>query len=850
MKRKIIFTLVSVCVIGILVALAIHFGIGSSKSEEPIKPYRFDSSLSTEIQTISNEYLTFEFDPVTAHFTLTDKEGNKYYSNPQGNDALNKELQATLLIAYTDKKGVSTQLDNYKSSVEKGNYCYEVVDDKTIRVDFTIGNIEKVYLIPVAVPADRYNEMFDQISPEGQKELKSSYKILNYQKLKDKDEDELQKMLKLYPDLEEHDVVILRDGTQEWKKEVIESYFAEIGYDQAQYESDLEYYGVETSEDKPAVNMSIYYILDGKDLVIKIPFEEFEYYKAYPLTDCRVLPYFCSAGESEEGYLFVPDGSGSIINFNNQKSNQTLYSAKVYGWDYGSVRDIIINDPECRFPVYGISYTDRKQAMLCMIEDGDTYGYVEADVAGRRHNYNYVTAGFSIVHNEKADVSNRSNTGVQLFEEQLGKGEGISIRYRSLDTDSYVDMAKAYREYLFEKYPELQSGVSGNLPMVVELIGAITKTQQVLGFPKDKPYALTTYKQMQDIVEQLNAAGVTGMDVILNGWFNEGIVHEVADDVDLISELGSKKDFKNMLSYLNSNCENVYLKADLTFVYKNGLFDSFTARTDSSKYITREIVKLQEISNIFYSIDEQSDYYYLAKPKFSMSTLDSYIKEIEALGGKNVAFTSIGNVLAGDYNRKEPVTRQTVKQMHIDKLAAMKEAGNHNVIYEGNSYLLPYTDMIINMPLKSQGYNIVDQEIPFFQIVLHGYVDYTGDAMNLTGDFITNLLKSVETGAGMYCVFMDAESKELQGTESTKFYGANFDGWKNDVIKYYQRFSSELGGIYGQTIENHELVAENVFCTEYSDGTKVYVNYRTAAYELPNGQTIPAQDWIVVKGGN
>lgn len=850
MKRKIIVALISVCLIGTLVFLAIHFGKKKDEVTESLEAYRFDSDLSTDIQTIKNEYLTLDFDPTTAQFTLTDKAGNKYYSNPQGSDVTYKELNSTVVISYTDKKGVSTILDNFKSSVEKGNYRYEVVDDTTIRADFTIGNIEKVYMIPLAVPAERYDALYEQISDEGKKVLKSVYRVLNYDKLKDKDNGDLEKALELYPDLADHDVVALRDSTQEWKKEELEGYFEEIGYSSEDYEADLEYYGAAKAEDKPAVNISVYYILDGRDLVVKVPFDEIQYYTAYPLTDCRVLPYFCSAGEQEEGFLFVPDGSGAMIDFNNKKNTQTLYSAKVYGWDFGAIRKVILSDPETRFPVYGISYTDREQSMLCMIENGDAYAYIEADVAGRRHNYNYVTGGFTVVHSEHADVSSRSSNGVQLFEEQLGKGEGISIRYRAVDSDSYVDMAKEYREYLFDRYPELKEKVTEKLPVAIEMIGAITKTQQVLGFPKDKPYALTTYKQMQFIVEELEAAGIEDMSVIINGWFNEGVVHEVADDVDLISKLGSKKDFKNMMKFMEDHCKNVYLKADVTFVYKNSLFDSFNARTDAAKYVSREIIKTKDISNIFYSIDDYTDYHYLAKPKYMMDTLNSFLKEIDKLGGKNVAFNSIGNVLAGDYNRKNPVTRQTVMQMHADKLAAMQKAGNNNLIYEGNAYLIPYTDMIVNMPLKSQGANIVDRSIPFFQIALHGTVAYTGDSLNITGDFITNLLKTVETGAGMYCILMNAESKELQDTNSTMYYGANFDSWKDDIVAYYKRFTNELGNTYSQTIDNHELVAENVSLTEYSDGTQVYVNYRTADYTLPNGKVVPAQDWLVVKGGN
>ncbi len=852
MKRKIIITLSCVCVIGLLVFLAIHFGFGKTEEQEPIKPYRFDSELSTDIQTISNGSLTLEFDPTTTHFTLTDSFGNQWTSNPTADDAKTRaELQAAVILSYTNNKGVATQLDSYKSSVEKGNYSYEVLaDSNTIRVDYTIGQIEKVYYIPLAVPYSRYEELFNAVSPEGQSEMRSAYRILNYEKLQGRDE--LAELLKLYPTLETEDVVVLRDGTQEWKKEVVEGYLAEIGYDAEQYEADLAHFGTETTDDEPAINLSVYYTLDGDDFVVKVPFDEIEYYDEYPITDCRVLPYMCSAGNQEEGFLFVPDGSGSLIYFNNQKSNQTQYTANIYGWDYGMEREMIVNDPEVRFPVYGISYTESDRSMLCIVEEGESYGYIEADVAGRRHNYNYVTAGFTMVHGQLANVSGRSDTGVYLFEEDLAPGEQISIRYRAVDSSSYVDMAVEYREYLFDKYPTLAEGVSDHLPMVVELIGAITKTQQVLGFPKDKPYALTTYKEMQQIIQELNDAGLTNLDIILNGWFNDGVVHEVADDVDLISVLGSKKDFKALLSAIAKQNQNVYLKADVTFVYKNSLFDSYSVRSDSTKYISREVAEMQDISNIFYSIDEYSDYYYLAKPRFAMETLDDFMSEIQKYGANNVALTSIGNVLAADYNRKDTVSRENAKKMHIDKLGSMRDAGNGIVIYEGNSYLIPYADLVVNMPLKSQGSNIVDQEIPFFSIVLHGYVTYTGDALNITGDFITNLLKTVESGAGLYCVLMDAPSNALQDTDSTEFYGANFDSWKEDIISYYKRFESDFAGLYTQTIADHQIVAENVTMTQYEDGTQVYVNYRTADYTLEDGTVIPAQDWVVVsaKGGN
>ncbi len=846
MKKKIIISAISCVCIGVLVALAIYFGTRPVPEREPIPVYRFDSDLSTDIQTISNGSLKLDFDPTTGQFVLTDKNGKTWYSNPQGSDATRGELKSMVVCYYQDSKGIATPLNSFEDSIERGNYQYEVVDDTTIRVDYTIGNVEKIYFIPLAVPIERYEEIQATVSEEGIKEMKSAYRIYDINKLfsyDDKDE-----LLELYPDLATKKVAVLRPDVQAWKKEKVESYLLEAGYNEEQYESDLAYYGSETTDDNPAVNVSVYLKLDGDDFVVSVPYDEIVYYEEFPLTELRVLPYMCSASTEENGYMFVPDGSGALINFNNQKSNQSVYSAKVYGWDYGQVRKEIINDPHVQFPVYGICYEDTEQSMLCVIEEGDSYSYIEADVSGRRHNYNYITAAFTVVHDEQADVSGgKSNAGVYLYEENLPKGQSITVRYKAIEGDSYVDLAKVYREYLLAKYPVLAEGVSGNVPTAVELIGAITKTQQVLGFPRDLPYGLTTYNEMAAIIKDLNAVGMTDLDVVLNGWFNEGVDHEIADSIDLISKLGSKKDFKNMLAAIGAE-NTVYAKADFTFVHNNSLFDSFSIRGDAAKYLNREPIEMQEISNIWYGTLEDSEYVHMAKPSVILGNLASFRKDLEKYDLMNIAFNSIGNVLGADYNRKNPVSREDVKKQQADQLAAIMNAGGKNVVYIGNEYAVPYADIVLGMPLTSSDPSIVDEIIPFFAIVLHGYVDYTGDAINLTGDYVTNLLNSAETGAGLYFIFMDAETDEIQETDYTNYFGANYSAWKEDAVELYNRFKNDFGTLYGQTIEDHEIVDENITKTVYADGSIVYVNYRTADYTTTDGTVIPAQEWVVVRG--
>ncbi len=846
MKKKIIISVISCVCIAVLAALAIHFGTMEDEKRESLPVYRFDSDFSTDVQTISNDSLKLEFNPVTGQFILTDKNGNVWNSNPQGADATRDELKSMVVVAYQDSKGIATTLNSFADSVERGNYEYEVVDDTTIRIDYTIGKIEKTYLIPIAVPIERYEEIQANVSQEGIKEMKSAYRIYDINKLysyDDKDE-----LLKLYPDLAEKQVAVLRPDVKEWKKEVVETYLLEAGYTEEQYKSDLEYYGSEVTSENPAINVSVYLKLDGDDLVVSVPYDEIQYYEEYPITEIRVLPYMCSAGVEQEGYMFVPDGIGALINFNNLKNNQSIYYANVYGWDYGQVREELINDPAVQFPVYGISYTDTEQSMLCIIEDGDAYSYIEADVAGRKHNYNYITAAFTVVHDEQADVSGgKSNTGVYLYEKKLPAGEQVSIRYKTLESGSYVDMAKCYREYLLAKYPSLAEGVSGDVPTAVELIGAITKKQQVLGFPKELPFALSTYEEMAEIIKDLNASGMTNLDVILSGWFNEGVDHEVADGIKLISKLGSKKEFLNMMKAVSTG-NTVYAKADFTFVYNNSTFDSFVVRSDAAKYLNREPIEMQEISNIWYGTLEDTDYVYMAKPSVILENLASFRKDMSKYNLTNVAFASMGNVLGADYNRKNPVSRQEVMKQQMEQLSSIVADGGKNIVYVGNEYAIPYADIVVDMPLNSADPSIIDEVVPFFAIVLHGYVDYTGDAINLTGDYVTNVLNSAETGAGLYFIFMDADTDELQETDYTGYFGANYSAWKDDAVELYNRFKTDFGSLYGQTIEDHEIVDTNVTMTTYADGTVVYVNYRTAEYTTEDGVVIPAQDWVVVAG--
>ena len=352
---------------------------------------------------------------------------------------------------------------------------------------------------------------------------------------------------------------------------------------------------------------------------------------------------------------------------------------------------------------------------------------------------------------------------------------------------------------------------------------------------------------MEEILTDLHNSGWNGLNVVLSGWFNRGVVHDWPDDINLIRKLGRKKDFTGMLDTLNSYGYSVAGKANFQFVYNNKLLDGFVAKSNASRFLSREVAEFYPISEVWYGQIKEKDPYYLAKSEYTMDAIESYLKDADKLGIKNIAFTSIGNELGSNYHPRKGMSRQATMNLQKEKLSAL--ASRENVIYNGNAYAVPYADIVLDFPIHADGTSIEDDSIPFFPIVFHGYVRYTGGSVNITNDYIMNLLHSAETGAGLYFIFMDATSDELQESNFTYFFGANYDSWKDSAKTLYARYSADFGDLTAETIEDHKKIDDGVYMTQYSNGTKVYVNYRTLAYTA-DGITIPAQDWVVKKGGN
>ena len=127
--------------------------------------------------------------------------------------------------------------------------------------------------------------------------------------------------------------------------------------------------------------------------------------------------------------------------------------------------------------------------------------------------------------------------------------------------------------------------------------------------------------------------------------------------------------------------------------------------------------------------------------------------------------------------------------------------------------------------------------VPFVTINLHGIFGYSGTPINYAENDKTAFLRSIEYGAcpSFEFVYRDEEGE----TDDAVVYSR----WMTTAAKYYEEANDALSDLRDKRINSHYMVADGVYCTEYSTGSIIYVNYTSADYTV-NGVNVPSMDFV------
>ncbi|MBE5786268.1 MAG: hypothetical protein E7324_01875 [Clostridiales bacterium] len=830
--------------------LFVFVPIYSGKDDDGlIEPEIFFYEGETKPLVMENDRIRFEMDRKTTHFTVTDKTtGSVYYSNPKDAAKDSKAIQsnrnlmqATLVVTYTNSAG-SIDMDNFVYSIQNSNFQIEQVSENEISVEYAIGKIEREYMIPSAITKERYDYFRGNMKKSTQKKVASNYSLYEPDKLDKKENKD--EVIALYPSVLEQPLYILNAGTTATNKEKLEGYFEEGGYNADEYAEDMKLVAGKRGTTGPVFNVTMNFRLQDNDLVMEVPYSEIRYRADYPITSLTVLPMFGATDDKTDGFILVPEGGGAIIRYNNGKLRQNAYYSNVYGWNYSTYRAELVNETRSNFPVFGMTAGDG--SFLCLMEGATSYASIQADISMRNNSYNWARAKYAVLHFDQYNVSTKTTSLVYMYEDEI-PDDTIIHRYRFLDSANYVDMANAYGDYLKETGLYENSTASEHTPISVELVGAINKTVVKAGLPVDSVVATTTFDQARQILADMDGIGLENLNIRMSGWANGGINQQVLTGVHILNELGGKDGMGRLIADAKEKGIALYFDGISCFAYDSGMAEGFMPIRDAARLATNEQAKIYPYDQITFRSDDFYDPFYLVRPEFAKRSTDNLIAALVKEQAEGVAFRDIGYLLSGDYNPKDTVTREEVKALNVQSMLDAKAAGQKVMIKAGNDYALPYADIITDVDLTGTKYAILDQQVPFWQIAVHGMKDYTGKPLTLAGDMVGEFLKCVETGSGLNLTFMYEDTKILQDTRHTTFFGSYYASNKEKLLPMALQYQKDMAGLNQQQIISHEQLAEDVVVTGYEDGTKVYVNYAVDAYEK-DGVTVNGRSYYVERG--
>ncbi|MCJ8009942.1 DUF5696 domain-containing protein [Lederbergia wuyishanensis] len=809
------------------------------KADEPAPVVDIKGSTIEEMKMVaSTETLELYFNEETADFAIKEKRNGKvWYSNPADREkdtfaaAENKGLLSSqVVLNYFNPNGQTSRMDSYRDSVMKEQFVFEKVDNG-IKIVYTIGNAEKgIEQIPVKMSKERFHTLIlDKIKDEKTKK-------------------DFQKRFKY---IKEEDVYERRDGA--FSKVAINravQLFAEVGYTEEDLAQDNVEHGGEVGETQnfPMFVIPIIVQLDGDSVTVNIKGSEIDYNEQFPINTIQILPFFGAAGKDETGYMLVPDGSGALIELNNGKNHYQPYSARVYGKDEAVLEKTDqLTSEDIKLPIFGMKQGD--YAFFSIIEEGDGIASIEADVSGRLNSYNSVYSTFVLKNSGEITLSggNRSNT---TFVFQKGEyKENITIRYAFLNGDqaNYTGMANYYQKYLIDKYQLEPLEQEDNIPFYLDLTGSIWKRKTILGIPYKSLEPLTTFEEGKKIVNELMDEDIKNLKVRYTGWFNEGVNHKIPTSVNVDSKIGGKKGLEGFAQFLSENNVDFYPDVAFTNVYRNTI--GFSPSRDASRYITKKIAQIYPTNLATYRQDIQNRTpYYLLSPAKLPNYVDEFIKDYEKFNINGLSLRDIGS-MHSDYREKKVINREQSKKAMEEQMNKLKGKFTNLLTIGGNAPELPYAKSILEVPLSSSNFNITDKSIPFYQMVIHGYIDYAGKPVNLNDDqYIRNqILKALETGSNVYFSWFYKDPSVIKETEFNHLISSNYHLWLDESINMYNEVNSVLKDVRNKAITSHKELAEGVYETTYGNDYSIIVNYNGEAVTVDN-RIIEPESYIIGRG--
>lgn len=589
------------------------------------------------------------------------------------------------------------------------------------------------------------------------------------------------------------------------------------------------------------------------------------------LVSLSVLPYFGAHRSGQAGYFVTPDGTGALTKFDTARiTNYNEYSKKVYGIDltFDSTDSPDYNNLLLPVGAYGIienldedaaNVNNKANSMMtAFIKEGDSNAELKISNPGIR-NLPFYAIYFQYNYRDfyKLQISNGGTQyDMVVKDKQIGDVEQrISIATSEKDEFSYVNVAKNVRENLLAQWKErygvdLAMGSSGKTPVLN--LKMFMGAQNEMGGVLNQIKVMTEFEDVKAMYNELNSMGASDLRLSLLGWQKGGYYWNATSKLKVDGSYGGQDGLEELYAWSKKNNIPLVLDNNLLIVYgdpTNGATFRDSIVKQANTFYLNYFIK--DNSGVY----RKTDFYVMGPEYFDEEVIDDVIERLKEYGTNNVDLQQLGDMVYSDYNEENPLFRVQTIALYVKWLQKYGNTFDDIAVYNGNAYSVPFVNTVLDMPVEMSSHIVLDEEIPFMQLVYHGLVDYYSAPVNNQDDEEFFTLRSIEYGSLMSYEITEAKTSELRYSYYNGLYRSEYSKLKDEIVSRYNSIAEAVKPFAGLEITNHFRAVEGseVFCTEYSDGTRVYVNYESSAQKVVddagNEINIEAKSYQISKKG-
>lgn len=800
------------------------------KAFEAIKESKSDVAGMELVQ--ENDFLKLYTNTDTAEIAVYDKRnGETIYSNPVNaeqdsiaNGTNMNYLKSQFILSYYNQDVKSGTFDSYSMSVERGQLEVEAIENG-IRYLYTVGDFSnsKTGNLPIYITKEKLDTIATLLS---EKDATSLYRYYGESK-------NVEGMLELNGVVQKNVKTLAK----------LKDWFASAGWTDEDYQEQMDMAGIEV-ELPISFKIPLEYRLKEDGLEVSIPVSGIEEYGGGSVYRIQLLRYMGAADTTEKGYLVVPNGSGSTIQFNNGKVKAASYSQYVYDIDplsanYTSVE----NTDSVKLPLFGICREN--SSILATIEDGQSLALINAGVSGVYNEYNYAYPSFTLRTADNLLMFGDAITDVYVLEPDM-YDVNLCVRYTFLTEEQkgYAGLATYYRNRLLTEGVLAEKETTGDIPFYYDILGGVKETSHMLGVQYLRTFPMTTFEEAASISEDLASSGINSQVMNFQGWMNGGYYHDTADRIKVIHKLGGKSGLESLNETVTQNGGRFY--ADVAFQKVTFADDSFNYNAEGARYYGAGYVAsfglvnpttLRATSGLGY-VENKYD---IISPRYLPRYVERFSGKVQKYDIDGISLRDLGNYLCSDKKRTNIIDREQALDVISGQFETLQATGKNLMADSANDYSFAYLTDIINAPIDHNDFSLVDDDIPLYEMIVHGCIDYSSPLLNFNDeeDLTRVVLNLIEYGAAPHYVFTWEESSKMKRTALNRYYATTYSVWKDEAVTVYQQVNEALKHVSDAQIIDHEILENQVRKVTYDNGVTIYLNYSDTA-QTADGVEIPA----------